>query len=98
MPYPWIDDYLLQKPCVTKDLQPDWNWIRYQIGGKGKAMVVADSRANAVRYYLAIKKYLADLIAAVLEEVGHDHLCFLRNGIAMLLVVFEQRTRCLPLD
>lgn len=33
---------------------------RYQIGGKGKAMVVADSRANAVRYYLAIKKYLTD--------------------------------------
>lgn len=33
---------------------------RYQIGGKGKAMVVADSRANAVRYYLAIKRYLAD--------------------------------------
>ncbi len=29
---------------------------RYQIGGKGKAMVVADSRANAVRYYFAIKK------------------------------------------
>lgn len=33
---------------------------RYQIGGKGKAMVVADSRANAVRYYLAIKKYMSD--------------------------------------
>ena len=33
---------------------------RYQINGKGKAMVVADSRANAVRYYLAIKKYLTD--------------------------------------
>lgn len=33
---------------------------RYQIGGKGKAMVVADSRANAVRYYLAIKKYIED--------------------------------------
>ena len=33
---------------------------RYQIGGKGKAMVVADSRANAVRYYLAIKKYIAE--------------------------------------
>ena len=33
---------------------------RYQISGKGKAMVVADSRANAVRYYLAIKKYLVD--------------------------------------
>ena len=33
---------------------------RFQIGGKGKAMVVADSRANAVRYYQAIKKYLKD--------------------------------------
>ena len=33
---------------------------RYQIGGNGKAMVVADSRANAVRYYFAIKKYIED--------------------------------------
>ena len=33
---------------------------RYQIHGKGKAMVVADSRANAVRYYLAIKKYISE--------------------------------------
>ena len=32
---------------------------RYQIDRKGKAMVVADSRANAVRYYLAIKQYIA---------------------------------------
>lgn len=31
---------------------------RYQINGKGKAMVVADSRAYAVRYYLAIKRYI----------------------------------------
>ena len=33
---------------------------RYQINNKGKAMVVADSRANAVRYYLAIKKYIEE--------------------------------------
>lgn len=33
---------------------------RYQINGKGKAMVVSDSRANAVRYYMAIKKYLKE--------------------------------------
>ena len=31
---------------------------RFQIGGKGKAMVIADSRANAVRYYFAIKEYM----------------------------------------
>lgn len=33
---------------------------RYQIGGKGKAMVVADGRPNAVRYYLAIKRYISE--------------------------------------
>lgn len=31
---------------------------RYQIDRKGKAMIVADSRANAVRYYLAVKRYI----------------------------------------
>lgn len=33
---------------------------RYQINGKGKAIVVADSRANAVRYYLAIRNYIRE--------------------------------------
>lgn len=33
---------------------------RYQINNQGKAMVVADSRANAVRYYLAIKNYIKE--------------------------------------
>lgn len=33
---------------------------RYQIDKKGKAMVVADSRANAVRYYFAIKNYIKE--------------------------------------
>lgn len=33
---------------------------RFQIDGRGKAMIVADSRANAVRYYFAVKQYLKD--------------------------------------
>lgn len=31
---------------------------RFKINGKGKAMVIADSRHNAVRYYHAIKEYI----------------------------------------
>ena len=34
MKYPWIDEYLMAKRGVTKDLQAEWNWIRYHIGGK----------------------------------------------------------------
>lgn len=33
---------------------------RYKIGGKGKMMVVTDSRLAAVRYFHEIKKYIAD--------------------------------------
>ena len=39
MKYSWIDTELLQKPGVTKDLQAEWNWIRYHIGGKMFAAV-----------------------------------------------------------
>ena len=58
MPYPWIDDYLLQKPGVTKDLQPDWNWIRYQIGGKLFAAVCLDDQDQP--YYITLKLDPAD--------------------------------------
>ena len=34
MKYPWIEEYLMEKTGVTKDLQAEWNWIRFQIGGK----------------------------------------------------------------
>ena len=34
MKYPWIDEYLLQKPAVQKDFKEEWGWYRYQIGGK----------------------------------------------------------------
>ena len=35
------------------------NHVEKGIGGKAKAMIVANNRANAVRYYLETKKYLA---------------------------------------
>ena len=34
MKYNWIDGYLLEKKGVTKNLQADWNWIRYCIEDK----------------------------------------------------------------
>ena len=54
---------------------------RYQIDKKGKAMIVADSRANAVRYYFAIKDYIknhqaecagTDVMVAFSGEVTFD--------------------------
>lgn len=53
MKYPWIDEYLLSKRKVTKDLQADWNWIRYKIGGKMFAAVCLDWDNNP--YYITLK-------------------------------------------
>ncbi|MDE5910438.1 MAG: MmcQ/YjbR family DNA-binding protein [Lachnospiraceae bacterium] len=53
MKYPWIDEYLLSMPSVTKDLQADWNWIRYQIGGKMFAAVCLNNDNKP--YYITLK-------------------------------------------
>ena len=53
MRYTWIDEFLMKKPGVTKDLQQDWNWIRYQIGGKMFAAVCMDDDDEP--YYITLK-------------------------------------------
>ena len=53
MRYTWIDEYLLSKAGVTKDLQKDWNWIRYQIGGKMFAAVCLGEDDKP--YYITLK-------------------------------------------
>ena len=53
MKYGWIDEYLMQKPAVTRDLKQEWNWIRYMIGGKMFAAVLLDW--SGVPYYINLK-------------------------------------------
>lgn len=53
MRYVWLDEYLLSKTGVTKDIQQDWNWIRYQIGGKMFAAVCLNEKNEP--YYITLK-------------------------------------------
>lgn len=53
MRYDWLDDYLMKKAGVMKDLKKEWNWIRYQIGGKLFAAVCLDEQD--VPYYITLK-------------------------------------------
>ena len=53
MKYPWIDEYLMAKRGVTKDLQAEWNWIRYHIGSKMFAAVLLDHDDRP--YYINLK-------------------------------------------
>ena len=54
MRYDWLDEYLLGKKGVTKDLQTDWNWVRYHIGGKMFAAVCLEWQDNKP-YYITLK-------------------------------------------
>lgn len=53
MRYTWIDEYLLKKRGVTKDLQESWNWIRYHVGGKMFAAICLDEQNQP--YYINLK-------------------------------------------
>lgn len=55
MRYSWLDDYLMDKPAVTKDFKIEWNWIRYFIGGKMFAAVLLDKESKP--YYINLNLY-----------------------------------------
>ena len=50
MKYEWIEEYLMKKAGVTRDLQEEWNWIRFHIGGKMFAAICRDDDTNEPVY------------------------------------------------
>lgn len=70
MKYDWIDAYLLEKPGVTKDLQAEWNWVRYQIGGKLFAAVCLDDATEKPVYItLKLKPEEGDFLRQQYEDI-----------------------------
>lgn len=53
MKYDWIDNYLLGKPGTQKDLQPEWNWVRYKLCDKMYAAICLDDDNKPV--YITMK-------------------------------------------
>lgn len=46
--YPWLDEYLLQKPDAVKDYKAEWDWFRYLIDGKQFAAVCTPDGTHAL--------------------------------------------------
>lgn len=73
--YNWLDDYLLSKPGVTKDFKEEWQWLRYQVGGKLFAAMMHPSEkydpAYAQKDLLNLKcdPLLSDMLRKAHEEV-----------------------------
>ncbi len=68
MKYPWIEEYLLMKKGVEKDFQPDWQWIRYKIGGKMFCAICLGEDGKP--YYITLK--LAPAKGDALRQLYRD--------------------------
>lgn len=43
--YDWLNGYLLSKPGATADFKTEWQWQRYQVGGRLFAATLCPRRA-----------------------------------------------------
>ena len=69
MRYDWMDAYLLSKPAVEKDLQPEWNWIRYKIGGKMFAAVLLDDDDRPFYINLKLEPTEGEFLRSQYEDI-----------------------------
>ena len=80
MRYDWLDDYLMDKRGVTKDLQPEWNWVRYKIGEKMFAAILLDDDDKP--YYINLKleptegEFLRQQYADIIPGYYSDKRCW----------------------
>lgn len=73
--YEWLDNYLLAKPGAVKDFKEEWQWQRYQVGGRLFAAIVHPSDKYDPTYAgkdllnLKCDPLLADVLRKTHEEV-----------------------------
>ncbi len=80
MRYDWMDGYLLSKRAVTKDLQPEWNWIRYKIGDRMFAAILLGDDDKPVYINLKLEpaegEFLRGQYADVIPGYYSDKRCW----------------------
>ena len=80
MRYDWMDAYLLSKRAVTKDLQAEWNWIRYKIGDRMFAAILLDDDDKPVYINLKLEptegEFLRRQYADVIPGYYSDKRCW----------------------
>lgn len=69
MQYNWIDEFLLRKAGVSKDLQAEWNWIRYKIEDKMFAAICLDDNDNPHYITLKLEPAEGDFLRKQYEDI-----------------------------
>lgn len=69
MKYQWIDEYLMNKKGVTKDLKEEWNWIRYLLGDKMFAAICLDDADKPCYITLKLEPTDGDFLRQQYEDI-----------------------------
>lgn len=69
MKYNWIDEFLLGKAGVTKDLQAEWNWIRYKIEDKMFAAVCLNAEDKPKYITLKLEPNEGEFLRKQYEDI-----------------------------
>lgn len=69
MKYQWIDEYLMNKKGVTKDLKEEWNWIRYLLGDKMFAVICLDDADKPCYITLKLEPTDGDFLRQQYEDI-----------------------------
>lgn len=75
MRYTWIDEYLMKKKAVTKDLKKEWNWIRYQIGGKMFVAICLDKKDEPFYINLKLEPSEGEFLRNQYEDIIPGYYC-----------------------
>lgn len=88
--FAWLDAYLLEKVGAVKDFKVEWEWMRYQVGGKLFAATCEPSEKHAVyggHRLLSLKcdPQLSTLLQAEYPDILPGFYCDKRNWISIFL-------------
>ena len=88
--YEWLDAYLLSKTGAVKDYKPEWEWWRYQVGGKLFAATCQpgpEHKGYDCRELLTLKcdPLRSELLRAEFPDIIPGFYCEKRHWISVFL-------------
>ncbi len=88
--YKWLDSYLRSKQGCTKDYKTEWEWYRYQVGGKMFAATCQPGKAyhgydNRELLTLKCESMLAELLRQEYPDIVPGFYMDKRNWISVFL-------------
>lgn len=67
--YKWLDGYLMSKAGVSRNIQEEWNWIRYCIGDKMFAAVCLGDGGVPVYITMKLDPMEGDFLRGQYEDI-----------------------------